>query len=199
VGHHELQLREVQAHPIEVHGILALAGRRRPGDARVHGDRQVELDALGVERVVDGLVRRDVEVEGRDAGEHQGVVRLEARQRAHGLHAAAGVEVHAEREAPGVLLGELQHVGRGALGVGREDGARDAGGVHLLEHLADLVVAEEVLALLEVAARHLHEIVGPAEVGHVHVHPGVDGARRHERLRAGRVQSSLKNWRYHLR
>ena len=46
------------AHPVEVDRVLRLAGERRAGDAGVHAEREVELAALRVQRVVDGVGRR---------------------------------------------------------------------------------------------------------------------------------------------
>jgi hypothetical protein len=179
VGHHQLELGEVQADPVQVERVLHLRRRGRPRDARIHRERELELDALGVDRVVERVARREVDREGRHPGEHDRLPGAEGRERAQPPHAAPGVELRAQEEAVGPLLREGQHVGGGPLGVGGEDRLLDAELVHQVEGLGHRVIAEEVLALLEVALRHLLEPGRPPELGHVDVHPAVDHPRRH--------------------
>ena len=128
--HDELQLREEDADLIEVHGILALARHGRAGDAGVDGDGQVELDTFGVDRVVDLVVRGQVEHEGRDAGEHDWMFLRDALKRSHRLHATARVKGRGEDEAVRVRFRKGEDVRRWILGGGGEDCLLDAGLIH---------------------------------------------------------------------
>ena len=58
VHHAQLQLREAHADPVEVDRVLRVARDRRPGQAGVDAQRQLELAALRVEREVHRVAGR---------------------------------------------------------------------------------------------------------------------------------------------
>ena len=103
------------------------------------------------------------------------------------------VDLRTQREAVGALLCKRQHVLGRTDRIGGQDAPLDARFVHQRQGLVDGQVLEELLPLLEVALRHLHQVVGPAQLRHVHIQPAVDGAPHHPQ------KSSLKNWRIQRR
>ena len=113
-------------------------GTARPGHARAHVDRDVELDALGVDREELLVVDRHLRVE--PARERAGRLHAELLDRAgevaHRVHAAVGVHLHAAEEAVGMLAERPLGVfdARRLLAGGDADhGALDAVLVHQVE------------------------------------------------------------------
>jgi hypothetical protein len=180
VGHHQLQLRKVQADLVQVHRVLALTRRRWAGNAGVDRDGKAQVDALRVDREVDGVVGWEVDHERRDPHQHQvGLLPLEALDGAKRLHPPARIDLGPQEEAVRARLDEAEHVVLGTGGVGGQDRLLHAQLVHGLDDLLHRVVAEEVLALLEVVLGHVLQELGATQVAHLDVHPAIDRARRH--------------------
>ena len=177
--HAELQLGEPHAHPVEMDRVLHLTGDRRPGEPGVHAQRQIELAALGVERVVDRVARRvhAVAPERRaDHGVRDLVVGDEALERAQGRHRAQEVvTTDADAEAVGPRVDERQDAIQRPTEVGHEHGPLHAHAVHLVEQLGQLAAREHRLAGLEVVVLDADHPLGLLHVAHVGVHEQVVG------------------------
>src|SRR6202161_4219593 len=72
MDHAQLQLWKPHTNPVEVNGVLHLTGNRWPRKAGVDAQRQPDLGAFGVQRVVDGIARRGLPV-APEAWPHSGI------------------------------------------------------------------------------------------------------------------------------
>ena len=150
VAHHELELREVPADLVDQHRLLARRRHPRSADAGAHADRDVELDALRVQRIELLVVDRHL---GHAAGGERGG-RLDAQrlvglhQVAHAVHALVRVDVQRRDEPVGVPA-HRTHVALAAV-AGRVTEAHadhrllDAVAVHQVERGVDRVGRPEV-------------------------------------------------------
>ena len=141
----ELQLGEVPADLVDEADVLRRERHPRTGHARAHADRDVELDALRVDRIELRVVDRRPAGTG-PAGNavaaftpSSSTARLQVADR---VHAAVRVDLEAPEEAVGVLLQRPQRVAAAVLGERHAEHALlDAELVHLLEQEPDRVVA----------------------------------------------------------
>src|SRR5439155_3742573 len=92
---HELQLGKVPAHVVDEADVLRGERDARSGDTRADADRDVELDALGVDRIKLRVVDRNLRVEaGGECGRRLDAELLDrALQIAHRVHAAVRVDL----------------------------------------------------------------------------------------------------------
>ena len=113
-------------------------GTRWPGHAHADEDGDVQLDALGVDRVHPLVVDRDLRVApGREDLGADGPLGHGRLQVAHRLHAPVGVDAGAGHESVGVLA---QGAARLAAGDVADHGLIDAVAIHLGQHEGDVVV-----------------------------------------------------------
>ena len=105
--HDDPQLREVVTDLVEVHHVLAVRRHPRPGDAGVGDDRNVEIDAGLVDRVVPPVAHRDLRVASGGKRRDRDLMPCSACASRIAAHCAADVvRVHLEAgdEALGVAL-----------------------------------------------------------------------------------------------
>ncbi len=188
MAHDELQLGEEPAHLVDQ--LHLLVGHRHPraGHAGGDEDRQVELDALGVQRVVAGVVDRHPV--GERGGGHRTHTEVgdQAFEQPDGVHAAVGVELGAGDEAVGevadgpagrlpVVLGHVDHRPLDTVGihVHQHDGHRVGLGIDLGRHVLKHVGRRhrEALRLL-IAQMRLNELVNLTTVWRGEPDHGVD-------------------------
>ncbi len=180
VDHAHLELGEPDADAVQVHRVLGLRRQWRPWDAGVEADGQVQLAALRVERVVDGVARRvhAVAPEARPDGDvGDRVVPHERLESAHGLDRAQQVQpAHAERQP----VGPLVHVAQATVALEAElrqhDRPLDAVRVHVLDQFRQLRAGQERLPALEVVLLDPDHPLRLLLVAQVHVDQTVDRA-----------------------
>ena len=140
----ELELGEVPADLVDEADVLRRERHPGSGHSRAHADRDVELDALRVDRIELRVVDRDLRIQARRERRRGLDAQLldRAWQIADRVHAAVRVDLEAPEEAVGVLLQGPQRIGAAVLGERHAEHALlDAEAVHLLEQEPDRVVA----------------------------------------------------------
>ena len=179
---HSLQLGEADADPVEVDRVLHLARDRRPGDAGVHAERQVELAALRVERVVDGVARAGTCRRPRSSADDGVGDRVVAHER---LERRAAPRIGRSRLKPPTPRAKRSGRSPRSAVRGRRRRCRrcvsriaslDAVGVHVVEQLARArgSVKKESPALEVVLLRRGSSTSGPSCRPMVDVHQAVD-------------------------
>ena len=151
VRHHDDQLGQEVTDLVEVHRVLAGARHRRAGEAGVDRDRELPVDALGVEREVAVVGRCEpADHEGRHARQHDRLVLHESFEFAYRLHAATRIDGDREHEAIRVLLGEGEHLRQRVIARERDDRLLDAGRIHLRDELVRRETLEDAVGALEI-------------------------------------------------
>lgn len=172
---HDRQLGKEAADVVDRKRVLVLA--RHPGareaDVEAHGD--AELSALGVHRVVRGVVVVQPGLQSQHPYQPEAVDADELRHEANRLHPLARVDNVRQGEAVRVLIPRR----RGPLpvaigGVARAQHAPgDPGLVHLVDELLERRAPGQALRQLREQVRDILAIAGRADVG---VDPGIDHA-----------------------
>ena len=147
MDHGQAQLREPQSDPIEVDGILRFGRQRRTRDAGVHAEQQIELAALCVHGVVNGVCGRVHAIAPEARAGHRvshRVVLDKGLQLPQRLHRPEQVEpTDAEGTSVGSGLDEAERSPLHVIDPSGEDRLLDAVGIHALNELAELRAGEE--------------------------------------------------------
>ena len=170
VTHHDAQLGEVVTDLVEQHHVLALRREARSRDPGVGDDRDVEVDALLVDRVVATVVDRHLRVAagGERRERLEVVLRLVLADLAHRAGDVVGVDLEAGDEATGVallrLLGQRTradepHVDAPLVHLADRDGDAVVALVELVGHVLEHVARGELLGGLVVTAGRLAQVV----------------------------------------
>ena len=183
VTHDDAEFREEPGDFVEQAGVLALVGHARTGHADQHVDRDVELDALGVDGVEALVVDRRLRVcKARRGGGGADVgMEFDRRlERPDAVHAGIRIDADGAEEAAGKLLEQLQRRRRvlgadadlGDLDAERVHHRDDLGGFHLTVHPLPGVL-EQVLG--RVVGELLRAAVTAEPAHRLHAHPGAAG------------------------
>ena len=107
MAHHDLQLREVGGHDVDVARVAEVAdGHGGPVRRRMDADRHVQLDALRVQRVVAAIVGGHADHERPHAQPPEAAVAHEVLEVAHRVHAGEDVRAGERNEAVRMALGQ---------------------------------------------------------------------------------------------
>jgi hypothetical protein len=163
VGGDDLELGEFERDVVEqdrpAHGRRHVLG----GVADLHDQRQVELDALGIEGVVAAMVDLEVEAVGMKVGANEVRVAAPPVELAHAVQALAGIDPDEPEDAAGRLLSDLEDLLLADVPdqLLRDPGVHLGGGDHHRLHAGAVHVGDELFGrvALHLEASPLHDVL----------------------------------------